>query len=723
MSQPSGVIVRLRPLVVSTLALALATPLVASALPAHPGPALPVADPTVAAARDTEPVILTGASYGTWAAPANVTAKAPLTDFVDCPPSASPGEGCAHNHYVKPEVDSADYAAPAGTPVDAMTGWRWDVKKSRFTQVPFQVDQMFVRYLDNSASGFAIYSGEDQHLSYEFDREGFRYTKSDPSNPCLAIADSPPATDPVKGLDTNDETVFMASDAGAQAPTGAALPAGATDFKTITVRDPLTQATSYLYVMLHAKPEMTQGSPGNDGVPGNGQGKGDGNGDGHGKGAGNDHGVTPPVPSVPVVQPYVHYQRDANADTFALSQSSYSNYGNAATGIYCDAAGNIVRNPDGSPKIGRRRPRDGATITTDRYTFRYDGRWLMTQLHISKDGGQTYGPDIIDRWKARAFAQDPGSNTPCCGYEEEDTNWGGSSTLMGERCGPVRCIRETWGADSGTNVVRRETFYRDEMRQRTFLRVHVIPPMDGIYAQWDYNAGLVDTFSNSQHPEGVKIDGRNDEAIGNLDDPCNHRYDANDTSSTDQTYRSIYQQTPLCSVSPYHQSMDPGDPTFAEANAALGWTEVSGDNGTVVSRYQVDPTAVTPGGAAQTVDAVPYYRDDSCFDDGTGSDPGPKLHLRSGDEPLLASDGTPRRCWKPSDGIPVPGDDHFFQGSIGTNGVHLLFLAESDNARQTVPIDEIVFGQRMVYLPGRQQPMIGEKYGRGTEKPLVATVS
>jgi hypothetical protein len=120
---------------------------------------------------------------------------------------------------------------------------------------------------------------------------------------------------------------------------------------------------------------------------------------------------------------------------------------------------------------------------------------------------------------------------------------------------------------------------------------------------------------------------------------------------------------------------------------------------------------------------MPYYRDDSCFDDGTGSDPGPKLHLRSGDEPLLASDGTARRCWKPSDGIPAPGDDHFFQGSIGTNGVHLLFLAESDNARQTVPVDEIVFEQRMVYLPGRQAPTIGEKYGRGTEKPLVATVS
>jgi hypothetical protein len=27
--------------------------------------------------------------------------------------------------------------------------------------------------------------------------------------------------------------------------------------------------------------------------------------------------------------------------------------------------------------------------------------------------------------------------------------------------GPVRAIREIWGADSGTNVTKTETFYRD----------------------------------------------------------------------------------------------------------------------------------------------------------------------------------------------------------------------------------------------------------------------
>jgi hypothetical protein len=34
------------------------------------------------------------------------------------------------------------------------------------------------------------------------------------------------------------------------------------------------------------------------------------------------------------------------------------------------------------------------------------------------------------------------------------------------------------------------------MRQKTFLRVHVIPPLDGIYAQWDFNAGRVTKYYN-----------------------------------------------------------------------------------------------------------------------------------------------------------------------------------------------------------------------------------
>src|SRR5205085_7656168 len=121
-----------------------------------------------------------------------------------------------------------------------------------------------------------------------------------------------------------------------------------------------------------------------------------------------------------------------------------------------------------------------------------------------------------------------------------------------------------------------------------------------------------------------------------------------------------------------------------------------------------------------------YYRDDSCFDDGTGSDPGPRVDPGSSNEPRTYTDPStgatqPRKCWTPADGIPTPGDQQYYQGDIGTHGLHLLFQVESDNARQQVPIDEIVSEQRMVLLQG-QQGNVGEQYGREFEKPVVVRV-
>jgi hypothetical protein len=684
-------------------------------------------DPTIPAARDAEPVVLTGAQFGVdgaWSVPANLTFRQPEADLTECQVHVDPSKigdptqggagsigqavapGCpagydSHSHYGTPTLDTAQVTTGhvEGTPVDRILGYRWDGRRREFRQIPFQVDEVFTRYLDNTASGFAVYSGEDQHTTYAYDREGFRFTQSDgagSADPCTARmkAGDHPAADPVKGLDANDELAFMASDAGPAAPAGAKLPKGISGLKTVALSDPTNPSaeTRYLYVMRS--------------------------------------GPKGPKPAYDASNGYVRYARDANADSFAYSQSSYGSYGAAAKGYYCDDTGHVVRNADGTPKIGQRRPRDGATITTGRYRFRYDGRWLMTAIQIRKRHGGGYGPDLVDRWKARAFAQDPGSNTPCCGYEEEDTNWGGSSILLGERTGPVRAVRETWGADSGTNVIRRETFYRDQMVQKNWLRVHVIPPLDGIYAQWDFNAGRVNRFYNAQHPGGVPIDGRNDEVYGNFDDPCNSRWDANGSrSALDDAYRQLYRSAGGCDAAKalgqlpggdyYHQSVDPGDATFADANAALGWSEVAGPHGTIVDRIQASPADVTPGGAAQSVAAVPYYRDDACFDDGTGSDPGPVVNLRSSTETTTFA-GAPRRCWKPSDGVP-PGDARYYQGSIGTHGLHLLFLAESDNARLTVPVDEIVSDWRMVMLPG-DPGNVGERYGRSFEKPLVATV-
>src|SRR5215213_4220944 len=44
-------------------------------------------DLTVTANHDTEPIVLKGASFGTWSVPANQTFQPPLMDLADCPPS------------------------------------------------------------------------------------------------------------------------------------------------------------------------------------------------------------------------------------------------------------------------------------------------------------------------------------------------------------------------------------------------------------------------------------------------------------------------------------------------------------------------------------------------------------------------------------------------------------------------------------------------------------
>src|SRR3954466_8080398 len=232
------------------------------ALPATAwGALLPgVVDPTVPAERGTEPVILTGAQFADWSARSNATVKLPLTDLIGCSKAfqdGQPGENdrdnCPHNHYEPPEVDTQG-ALGEGVPTNRLLGYRWDTQTRAWKQIPFQVDEMFTRYLDNSASGFAVYSGEDKHTTYAFDREGWRYTKSDPSNPCRAVPFDGQRTtpDPVKGLDDNDELAFMASDAGGPAPAGAPLPKGIKpgDVRELRVTDPYDPATpKFVYVM------------------------------------------------------------------------------------------------------------------------------------------------------------------------------------------------------------------------------------------------------------------------------------------------------------------------------------------------------------------------------------------------------------------------------------------------------------------------------------------
>src|SRR5262245_35999459 len=89
-------------------------------------PGLP--DLTVTAKHDAEPVVLKGASFGTWSVPANQTFQPPLMDLVDCPPGTDTNT-CDHNAYADPPVDTANDAVQ-GEPVDQLIGYRWDPASS-----------------------------------------------------------------------------------------------------------------------------------------------------------------------------------------------------------------------------------------------------------------------------------------------------------------------------------------------------------------------------------------------------------------------------------------------------------------------------------------------------------------------------------------------------------------------------------------------------------------
>ena len=183
-------------------------------------------------------------------------------------------------------------------------------------------------------------------------------------------------------------------------------------------------------------------------------------------------------------------------------------------------------------------------------------------------------------------------------------NWEANSILLGELEGPVRAIREMWGADSGTNVTKTETFYRDAVSYRYRVRVHPIPP-DGLYTSWDYNQGVAVTYYNACKPEGVAIDGVNDDVAPTVDE--------------------IRSATP-----PF---FDAPDPTFdTPVHGLENWEQVVGRRRHRFARLHArELRGRRPG---QRRSSVPYYRDDACFDDGTGDNPvGPSVPGRDLDRP------------------------------------------------------------------------------------------
>jgi hypothetical protein len=110
---------------------------------------------------------------------------------------------------------------------------------------------------------------------------------------------------------------------------------------------------------------------------------------------------------------------------------------------------------------------------------------------------------------------------------------------------------------------------------------------------------------------------------------------------------------------------------------------------------------------------VPYYRDDACFDDGTGDDPvaRPWPGEASTDPRVQAAYGT-RPC-------------NQRQGAWGSHGVHFFATHDTDNGfvGSPVPVDEVDAQQWQFAVPTDAPKAVGEPYAEDVRAPLVVTVS
>ncbi|MFP5297786.1 MAG: hypothetical protein ACLGHL_02205 [Actinomycetota bacterium] len=648
------------------------------------------ASPTDAPERGVEPVILTGADLPGWSGPAADGSPKPY------PSGAMDGVRDAHNGVmVVPPKETWSTIDP-----DAVVAYSFH--KGSWQEIPVQVDERFPYFLANANSDFGIYSGTDKELSYEWDVESWLKTAGE----CYAqYPEGVTRTeDPVLTLDDDDEVVFMASDAGERAP--ADSPAGTARRLEVRIDDPFRPGEAR-YVYLFTR----DGGPAFD----------ESNG-------------------------YVRYERDAEADrwidkdVFAEDDpeklgTSNRGYGPNLSGTVCEeqidpATGATVLVPRNSDD---RFPRDGVTVTTGTYIWKATGRWMVREIHVARPGAKTkggrpenpgnghrpenpgqghspdkpgngpkpkdvtedttleYGPDLIDRWKGRAFQQSPDSSISLVGFEDEQVNWEGNSVLLGELAGPVRAIREVWGADSGTNVTKTETFYRDAITYRYRVRVHPIPP-DGLYTSWDYNHDAVSTYYNESLTEGVAIDGINDEI-----------------PQTNIDQRPVDNE-------PFF--IDVPDPTFTKPLAFLNWEQVSGrgDNGSLVYIFEIKNAQ-----ALENPTVVPYYRDDACLDDGTGDNPSPRLWPGESYDWMNErgyTDYTERPCFTDPDA----GAGPYRQGAFGSHGIHYFITGDTDNAFSPAPLTEIDGQQWQWMVPSRGPENVGDTYANTVKVPLVTTV-
>ena len=560
-----------------------------------------------------------------------------------------------------------------GTPVDKLLGYRWTGK--RFEQIPFQVDELATRYLSNNASTFSVYSQIDQHTTYVFDEERFRWTQV-ATRPTRAAPspDGPPTTpDPVPGLDTNDEVSFMASDAGAR---GAGRRAAA------------RRASSSAKQVRRHRPEQRRRPAGRLR-------------DGRGRRRRRRRRR-----SSTRTNGYVRYQPDADSDTFLFSESSYETYGNTFKGPWFDpATGTLHHRPaQAAPAQGHGVDPHAALRLPLRRPLAHDRSCRSRPSGPSAARRRTwkYGPDLIDQWKARAFQQRPGGETPCCGYEEEVNNWGGSSMLMGV-AGRTRARHPR---HVGRGLVDQQRAHRDllprrdppdeqpagarDPARRRHLRAVGLQRRQGHHVLQPVGARRRRRRRPQRRGVRQHLHARRPPTACACRTTTPSRSSAPRTSSR----RHAAARVPESEIDEacIHNDIDVADPTFGGPNPGLNYEQVTGPFGTLVHRLAVKQVTA---GAAYSLATVPVLPRRRLLRRRHRHRPRARTSSRAPSTRPSTAPVSPRECWTPEPGRPVDHRsprDHFYQGDIGTHGVHIEFIADSDNALTTLPLTEIDVG-------------------------------
>jgi hypothetical protein len=320
-------------------------------------------------------------------------------------PMAVPDEnqvGSRQEHEFEPVIlTGQQLPALAGLPPGELVGFRYTA--GSWVQIPVQADERARVAIGGAYNGLDPSTCSQPGWCSGVAGAVVQLYYTDPNT---HIGPDPDAT-----FDADDELVFMARDAGSEAPEGAPRPGRVVPGAGVKVSVSESGSADRVYVYLFR----------------------------------HDGGLAPGAG-----KSYVGY------DFRLLSGGGYlATYDRAGT------------SPDAGRRVGDAvgaNP-ENTTVTTPYYSQHFSDRWILDGLRIT--AGSASGIDILDRYKT-AFA--PGN----CGRTEY-TGSRSEGAFVVNRSGPIRAIRSYLGFNSGPLVQREHIFYERYADVTTFLRVHAIP--------------------------------------------------------------------------------------------------------------------------------------------------------------------------------------------------------------------------------------------------------